>query len=138
MLVTVPLAIALAGCTTAVPVSHAPAARASRPPVVRTRGAPGTSHGASPGAGSPDVTLAFAGDVNFARRTARLLRHPAAAFGPISSVLGAADLTMVNLETAVTSRGRPQPKQFHFLTTGKAFTAIRAAGIDLVTMANNH
>jgi poly-gamma-glutamate synthesis protein (capsule biosynthesis protein) len=53
-------------------------------------------------------------------------------------VLGSADFTAVNLETAVTSRGTPQPKQFHFRTTGKAFSAIRAAGIDLVTMANNH
>jgi poly-gamma-glutamate synthesis protein (capsule biosynthesis protein) len=44
----------------------------------------------------------------------------------------------VNLETAVTTRGVPQPKEFHFRTTGKAFTAVRAAGIDLVTMANNH
>ena len=133
MLVTVPLALALAGCTAA-PVSH--------PGSARVRASPGVTHAAIPSpsaaAASPDVTLAFAGDVNFARRTARLLRHPAAAFGPISSVLGSADLTMVNLETAVTSRGRPQPKQFHFRTTGKAFTAIRAAGIDAVTMANNH
>ena len=84
------------------------------------------------------VTLAFAGDVNFAKRTARLLRHPLAAFGPIRPVLSAADFTAVNLETAVTTRGAPQPKEFHFRTTGKAFTAVRAAGIDLVTMANNH
>ena len=53
-------------------------------------------------------------------------------------MLSAADFTAVNLETAVTARGVPQPKQFHFRTTGKAFTAVRAAGIDLVTMANNH
>ena len=134
MLVTVPLAVALAGCTAA-PASHLESTRA--------RASPGVTHAAIPSrsaaaAAAADVTLAFAGDVNFARRTARLLRHPAAAFGAISPVLGSADLTMVNLETAVTSRGRPQPKQFHFRTTGKAFTAIRAAGIDVVTMANNH
>jgi poly-gamma-glutamate capsule biosynthesis protein CapA/YwtB (metallophosphatase superfamily) len=134
MLVTVPLAVALAGCT---------AAPASHPEPTRARASPGVTHAAIPSpsaaaAAAADVTLAFAGDVNFARRTARLLGHPAAAFGAISPVLGAADLTMVNLETAVTSRGRPQPKQFHFRTTGKAFTAIRAAGIDVVTMANNH
>ncbi len=129
-LAVLPLVLALAGCAAAAPATHpAPAsARASSSP----------SPAASPSAASPDITLAFAGDVNFAKRTARLLRHPAAAFGPISSVLGSADLTMVNLETAVTSRGTPQPKQFHFRTTGKAFTAVRAAGIDLVTMANNH
>jgi poly-gamma-glutamate synthesis protein (capsule biosynthesis protein) len=129
-LAVLPLVLALAGCAAAAPVTH--------PAATRARASSSPSPAASPSAASPDITLAFAGDVNFAKRTARLLRHPAAAFGPISSVLSSADLTMVNLETAVTSRGTPQPKQFHFRTTGKAFTAVRAAGIDLVTMANNH
>ena len=84
------------------------------------------------------VTLAFAGDVNFAGRTARLLGDPATAFGPIASVLRSADFTAVNLETAVTGRGMPQPKNYHFRTTPLAFTALRDAGVDLVTMANNH
>ena len=44
----------------------------------------------------------------------------------------------MNLETAVTSRGKPQPKTYHFRTTPVAFTALRDAGIDLATMANNH
>ena len=126
------LVLALAGCAvTGIPSQPVPA----RSPV--------TAHARrvvrhSPGPASRDVTLAFAGDVNFAKRTRKLLWHPAGAFGPISTVLGSADFTAVNLETAVTSQGTPQPKQFHFRTTGKAFTAIRAAGIDLVTMANNH
>jgi poly-gamma-glutamate synthesis protein (capsule biosynthesis protein) len=53
-------------------------------------------------------------------------------------VLKSADFTAVNLETAVTSRGRPQPKTYHFRTTPLAFTALRDAGVDLVTLANNH
>jgi poly-gamma-glutamate synthesis protein (capsule biosynthesis protein) len=84
------------------------------------------------------VTLAFGGDVHFMGRTARLLRDPATAFGPIASVLRAADFTAVNLETAVTSRGTPQPKRYHFRTVPAAFTALRDGGVDLVTMANNH
>lgn len=90
--------------------------------------------------GSPSgaVTLAFAGDVNFFGRTARLLRSPGTAFGPIAPLLRAADFTMVNLETAVTSRGVPQPKAYHFRTVPPAFAALRDAGVDLVTMANNH
>lgn len=91
-----------------------------------------------PESGSGPVTLAFAGDVNFAGRTARLLHDPATAFGPIAAVLRAADFTALNLETAVTSRGVPQPKTYHFRTTPRAFTALRDAGVDLVTMANNH
>jgi poly-gamma-glutamate synthesis protein (capsule biosynthesis protein) len=87
---------------------------------------------------SPGITLAFAGDVNFENRTARLLKHPEAAFGPITSVLGRADFASLNLETSVTSRGTPQPKTYHFRTSPIAFTALRDAGVDLVTMANNH
>jgi hypothetical protein len=84
------------------------------------------------------VMLAFAGDVNFAGRTRRLLDDPATAFGPIAAVLRSANFAAVNLETAVTGRGTPQPKTYHFRAPASAFTALRAAGIDLVTMANNH
>ena len=66
-----------AGCTTA---PSAPRAAAG---VGRTAahweglaGGPGRA-GAAPGS----ITLAFAGDVNFADRTARLLEDPATAFG---------------------------------------------------------
>src|SRR5260370_11377490 len=44
----------------------------------------------------------------------------------------------MNLETAVTNRGAPQPKTYHFRTSPLAFTALRDAGVALVTMANNH
>jgi poly-gamma-glutamate synthesis protein (capsule biosynthesis protein) len=97
----------------------------------------GTAAGARP-ATPGTVTLAFAGDVHFTGRTARLLKDPATAFGPITSVLRSADFTAVNLETAVTSRGTPQPKTYHFRTTPTAFTALSDGGVDLVTMANNH
>jgi len=76
--------------------------------------------------------------VNFAGRTARLLSDPVTAFGPIAAVLRSADFVALNLETAVTSRGTPQPKTYHFRTTPAAFTALRDAGVGLVTMANNH
>jgi hypothetical protein len=89
-------------------------------------------------AGSREITLAFAGDVHFAGRVARLLEDPATTFGPITSVLGSADFTAINLETPVTRPGQPQPKTYHFATTPGAFTALRDAGVDLVTIANNH
>lgn len=84
------------------------------------------------------ITLAFAGDVHFADRTRDLLGDPATAFGPISSTLSAADLAMVNLETAVTTRGAPEPKEFHFRAPASAYDAVKAAGIDVVSIANNH
>jgi poly-gamma-glutamate synthesis protein (capsule biosynthesis protein) len=45
---------------------------------------------------------------------------------------------MVNLETAVTSRGTPAPKEFRFRAPDAAFAAVRAAGVDVVSVANNH
>ena len=136
-LAAAPLILVLAGCSAEAP-SHLAPSPAPAHPSPGPRPSPGSRSAARRTAASQAVTLAFAGDVNFAGRTARLLKHPLAAFGPIRPVLSAADFTAVNLETAVTTRGAPQPKQFHFRTTGKAFTAVRAAGVDLVTMANNH
>ncbi|HEX6497797.1 MAG TPA: CapA family protein [Micromonosporaceae bacterium] len=93
---------------------------------------------ASPSAPPRDITLEFAGDVHFTQRTAALLKDPATAFGPVATVLSQADLAMVNLETAVTERGTPQPKEFHFRAPASAYQAIKAAGVDVVTVANNH
>jgi poly-gamma-glutamate synthesis protein (capsule biosynthesis protein) len=57
----------------------------------------------------------------------------------ISPALRNADLTVVNLETAITDRGEPVPlKNFHFRSPAGSFTALRAAGVDVVNMANNH
>jgi poly-gamma-glutamate capsule biosynthesis protein CapA/YwtB (metallophosphatase superfamily) len=132
------LAMFATACTTnaparqAVPAAARTAARSPGP--ARPQQAQTQQATAQPG----PVTLAFAGDVHFTGRTARLLKNPATAFGPIASVLKSAEFAAVNLETAVTSRGKPQPKTYHFRTTPVAFTALRDAGIDLATMANNH
>jgi poly-gamma-glutamate capsule biosynthesis protein CapA/YwtB (metallophosphatase superfamily) len=125
-LVVVLAALALlAGCSTpAAPVWNSPSASSS--PQITS----------SPT--SPTITLDFAGDVHFTERTAKLLSDPSTAFGPVSAVLSAADLAMVNLETAVTSRGTAEPKEFHFRAPPTAFDAVRAAGVDLVSLANNH
>jgi poly-gamma-glutamate capsule biosynthesis protein CapA/YwtB (metallophosphatase superfamily) len=82
--------------------------------------------------------MAVAGDVHFTGRTAPLLRDPATAFGPITPVLQGADLALLNLETAVTQRGTPEPKEFHFRAPAAAYAAVRAAGVDAVSLANNH
>lgn len=120
--------VALSAALTLTACGNAPA-----PPARPATGA------ASPSPAGPDkITLAFAGDVHFADRTARLLDNPATAFGSISSTLSAADLAMINLETAVTPRGTPEPKRYHFRAPARAYDAVKAAGIDVVSIANNH
>jgi len=120
---------ALAACGTAPPAAMPSAAPSLAPSVPASAPVP-------PPAG--DITLAFAGDVHFTDRTATLLADPPHAFGPIVPLLSDADLTMVNFESAVTDRGTPQPKQFHFRAATSSFEAIKSSGIDVVTFANNH
>ncbi len=85
------------------------------------------------------VTLAFAGDVNFQERTAdRLAANPATVFGEAAPGLAAADLTAVNLETAIATGGEPEPKSFTFRAPPAALDALRDAGVDVASMANNH
>ncbi|MGA4995676.1 CapA family protein [Nonomuraea bangladeshensis] len=84
-------------------------------------------------------TISFGGDVHFEGILRPRLANPRTALGPIANVLRQADLTMVNLETAITTAGTPAPgKQFTFRAPASAFTALKSAGVDVVSMANNH
>jgi poly-gamma-glutamate capsule biosynthesis protein CapA/YwtB (metallophosphatase superfamily) len=95
--------------------------------------------GAGRGPTGAPVTIAFGGDVHFEGAVAtRLARDPASTLGPIAGVLRRADLAVVNLETAVTERGTPAPKEFTFRAPPSAFAALEGAGVDVATMANNH
>jgi poly-gamma-glutamate synthesis protein (capsule biosynthesis protein) len=85
------------------------------------------------------VTLAFAGDVHFEGASrARLDADPATAVGPMSADLRKADVAVVNLETAVTTRGEAASKAFVFRAPPAALDALRAAGVDVANVANNH
>jgi poly-gamma-glutamate synthesis protein (capsule biosynthesis protein) len=127
-------AVVLAGCTSSGPVAHP-----------TSTGHATASAGNTPGTQPPPArprgrfTIAFAGDVHFAGRVAaRLRRNPHTVFGPAAPGLRRADLTMVNLETAITTGGVQQNKEFTFRAPPGALAALRDAGIDVATMANNH
>lgn len=95
------------------------------------------------GDGEP-VTLAFAGDVHFPAGTnlgERLNANPATALGStVPELLSGANLTMVNLESALTNGSCPQAqaKQFVFYAPATAVTALRGAGVTLISNTNNH
>ena len=106
------------------------------PPTPRTRSTPRSTAPARP---NGTFTFSFAGDVHFMERTlTRLQADPRTAFGAAAAGLARADLTMVNLETAITDNGEKQAKSFTFKAPASALTALSAAGVDLATEANNH
>jgi len=90
------------------------------------------------------VTLAFAGDVHFQIQVAALLDDPRG-LGPITKALSDADVTMVNLESAITDGGTWDPKdlerpdeRYWFRAPPRALDVLADAGVDVVTVANNH
>ena len=133
--------LAVAACQGAPPprpASTQPPASASTTsvgvPATTPAGPPTTTTAASdPGT----LTMAFAGDVHFEDYLAPLARDPHG-LDELQSSLGAADLAMVNLETAITERGTKIGKEFHFRAPASALDTIKNAGIDAVSMANNH
>jgi poly-gamma-glutamate synthesis protein (capsule biosynthesis protein) len=83
--------------------------------------------------------------MHFQLHLAALLDRPRGALGPIARTLAKADLTMVNLETAITRRGTPQRKEleepdsrYHFRTSPAALGFLETVGVDVVSLANNH
>ncbi len=90
------------------------------------------SMGASVGA---PVTIAFAGDVHAEGGAGQALR---AGLPSIRETLARPDLTVVNVEMAITEGGSPAAKQYAFRAPATALTALRDAGVDVVSMANNH
>ncbi len=136
------VAVSLAACTSATPAVRR-TGTAPRTPSASGRSSP--EHAASASARrtatepAGQFTVSFAGDVHFSGRLApRLAADPATVFGPAAAVLSRADFTMVNLETAITTGGQKQNKEFTFRAPPSALIALRDAGIDLATEANNH
>lgn len=90
------------------------------------------------------VSIAVAGDVNFVPGTPgydRLVDDPATALGPgAKELVSGANLSIVNLESALTFGAcpDPQPKQYVFWAPPSALRAFKGAGVTLVTEANNH
>jgi poly-gamma-glutamate synthesis protein (capsule biosynthesis protein) len=137
------LLVGSTGCANAVPIEGRALARAvpdwsadsSSLAVPRSGAAPVTGRGL--GSGKP-ITFAFTGDVNFEDNPGAVLREdPSQLFAGLGDAL-VADITMVNLETAITERGEPDPKTYNFRAPASAFPALRSAGVDVVSLANNH
>ena len=59
-------------------------------------------------------------------------------FTKVEPSLSSADVAIVNLEMAITERGEPYDKEFVFRAPGSAALTLAGAGVDVVSLANNH
>jgi len=86
------------------------------------------------------VTISFVGDILLASSVGtHASKHGMAQLlSGVSDVLRADDLTIGNLECAVATCGRPADKQYTFRAKPVLLAGLREAGIDAVSLANNH
>lgn len=86
------------------------------------------------------VVLAAVGDVNLGDRIGAAIRSFGSGYPWTSAapLLRAADVAIANLESAVSTRGTPAAKKYTFRGDPAAVPAVARAGIDVVSVANNH
>lgn len=136
--------VALAGAYAWQETDDDPAAVASQadptpPSTAAPTSEPSTSTTRGPLGSGEAVTIAFAGDSYFEGVLRnRLDADPATVVGPFADLLRSADLAVINLETAIAVGGTRADKQFAFRAPPSAVDALRAAGVDAASMANNH
>ena len=90
------------------------------------------------------ITVALAGDTMLGRGVGdEIAAHGTAGlFAPeVRDLFAAADLRLLNLECALSSRGRARDdpaRPFHFRAPPEAVEALTGLGVDCVNLANNH
>jgi len=88
-----------------------------------------------------EIVIGAVGDIMLAGRWTPLLRdqgydHP---FGGVAATLAASDINLANLESPIAHGGREYTaKRFRFRAEPEVAAAVRKAGFNLVTLANNH
>jgi poly-gamma-glutamate synthesis protein (capsule biosynthesis protein) len=89
----------------------------------------------------PDTRLILGGDVMLSRFVGKLARQrgdPASPMRELAPVLASADIAFVNLEAPFSDRGKPVESGMIFKTEPEMIGALKLAGIDIVSTANNH
>ncbi len=84
------------------------------------------------------VVLRFGGDVLLAGHYEDAASDTADLAFENFDILHSADIAMVNLESPVTTRGTKIEKPFNFRTHPRFLNVLTSAGIDIVSLANNH
>lgn len=86
-----------------------------------------------------DTKLIFGGDVMLGRGVAAAIDRGTNPLEKITPLLSRADWACVNLECVASEKGAADPGQrYHFRAHPETPNLLRAAGIDAVSLANNH
>lgn len=139
------LAVSLTGCTSA-PSEPAKSAAAQPPSAEATAKTPAETLTPEPTAeptrtAVPDITVNAVGDMIFDSSPKQLVRAQGgkAPLEKMASILRTADVTVGNLECPLSKRGSAVPgKTFTFQGDPRATQSLKAAGFDLLALANNH
>jgi poly-gamma-glutamate capsule biosynthesis protein CapA/YwtB (metallophosphatase superfamily) len=86
----------------------------------------------------PVTTLTVVGDIMLGRGVADQPGGAVARLEPMSQHLRAADLTVGNLESTLSGNGTPQQGADSFRASPAVLRALAGAGVDAVSLANNH
>jgi poly-gamma-glutamate capsule biosynthesis protein CapA/YwtB (metallophosphatase superfamily) len=88
----------------------------------------------------PEVTtLAVVGDIMLGRRVGdRHREDPGAPLLPLAKRLAAAEITIGNFESTLSADGSPTQGGDSFAASPRVIPGLRAAGFDLMSLANNH
>lgn len=84
------------------------------------------------------VRIAFGGDIHGEEPLRSLIGNGVDLLEGVRPALAAADIVMVNLETAVTDRGEPVPREFSFNAPLGILENLKRGGVHVVNLANNH
>ena len=86
----------------------------------------------------PVTTLTVVGDIMLGRGVAGQPGGAAARLRPLAPHLRASDLTIGNLESTLSTDGAPQQGSDSFSAPPSVLAALAGAGVDAVSLANNH
>jgi poly-gamma-glutamate synthesis protein (capsule biosynthesis protein) len=89
----------------------------------------------------PVTRILLGGDVMLSRHVGALARRredPASPLRDVADLLSSADIAFVNLEAPFSDRGRAVEAGMVFKAEPDMIKALRVAGIDIVSTANNH
>ena len=85
-----------------------------------------------------NITIAFGGDTNAVEHVSKFLNGGGNPFAGVSDILKSADISVINLESAVTEQTIHQEKKYFFNSNPYLLDWAKTSGIDVINIGNNH